>query len=179
MGLGANLSEIPGSPPPLTLTSGSSRASALSEGPPFLPCDTLEELFFVEPVSAVNLRPSPKFLSNFSAQQGMCQELTEMFCVHTAESCTNCLCHSHDIELTFWYGWRGVWQQIVQRLCKSWLSLQCNLRLVCTQLHWVSRCRQAGMWAAAALLVSGQMPCRTLHASPAAKKQQQRELRPC
>lgn len=83
VGLGANLSEIPGSPPPLTLTSGSSRASALSEGPPFLPCDTLEELFFVEPVSAVNLRPSPKSRSNFSAQQGMCQELTEMFvCTH-------------------------------------------------------------------------------------------------
>ena len=59
--------EIPGRDPPLTLTSGSSRASALSDGEPLFPEDTRLALFFVVLESTSNLRPSPRSLSNFAS----------------------------------------------------------------------------------------------------------------
>ena len=58
--------EIPGRPPPERLTSGSARASALSDGEPPFPADTRLELSFIVLGSTCNLRPSPRSLSNFS-----------------------------------------------------------------------------------------------------------------
>lgn len=67
---GANLLEMPGSPPPFTATSGSDRASALSDGEPLPPRVTLEVLSFLESWPTFNLRPSPRSLSNCSVQRG-------------------------------------------------------------------------------------------------------------
>lgn len=58
--------EIPGRPPPERLTSGSSRASALSDGEALPPADTRLLLFLVLLESTFSLRPSPRSLSNFS-----------------------------------------------------------------------------------------------------------------